>query len=666
MLLVRSTWASLPANPDFHNMLGASRAGYWSRAFFYLSFREVSMRVLLRVFVLGSASALAAALVGGVPLAGGAAQPGCVTASPKAQAFHVEEAPHEETDQWVQATFTKVRAAEGCNVPLVLPTGYDQMTPQQKILWLINNEREIRGMPPFKADTTLIQQIAYNHSKEESAYSYTGHYSPINAPDPAGSNENPLVRQDIIPLRKNNKWGAGEVIQWGTGPATSVLFWIYGDGPGTKREEEAAAKKEELPPWPHRSLLLSLDGEGCYMGVGYFAGPPFGSYTTVDTSCPEKALELPPGLEVVSPEGQAVPAATLQEATAAPAAYAPPPTADSEPPVLGQLTFSNGTATVTGVADSPKNINDTGANPLVPAIADVVFYVNNITSPPGGAFSAGGFNTVPAKQTTPGTWTAQIAVNPGQVLHAVAVDGSGNFADESLAPPTTTLAAGENTLALPAATTTPTPEPEEPEEAAAAHAAAAGGRRLAVPSSAAALVRSVDKRSHRRIAQWVRVYVDGHWRTYVPGHGANFPLYVGEGVVLRLKAKISWRPPAGEEPNRPPTIRLHKGWNFVAVPYPTVGMSCHAVRLELAKKRDKMLQITVGPNPQHGIFMKPNRFGLWGNDRKRHIPSRDGFWIHDTGSATWTPSPTGYGSSRVVSVPVATIPPLVLKLVKRG
>jgi len=589
----------------------------------------------LRLVLLVSACACFATLGGAASLAAGAAQPGCVVTPPNAE---LSQPAHEETDQWVEEAFTKARAAEGCNVPLKLPAGYDQMTPVQKIFWLINNEREIRGDPPFKQDSTLVQQIAYNHSKEEAVYNYTGHYSPINVPVPAGSTTNLLLREDIIPIAKNHKWGIGEVIQWGSGVASNVLFWIYEDHKGANN-------------WSHRGLLLNpeLSPEGSYLGVGYYKGGPYGGYDTVDMVTPMKPLNLEGSPITNFPAEQQ---AEVTEAVAPPTPYTPPATADSEPPVVGQLSYSNGAATVAGVADNPKNVNDTGANPFVPAISGVDFYTNNIVGPPGGAFAPGGFNTVIAKETAPGTWSAPMVVKEGEVLHAVAVDGSGNFTDVSNAPPATTLTAGENTMALPAATPA-TPAPEEGAEAAVfAREAAAQGQPLAAPGSAAALVKSVDRRAHRRIAQWVRVYIDGRWKTYLPGHGANFPLYVGEGVVLKLKGRVSWRAPAGEELNKPLAVKLHRGWNFVAVPYPTTGMTCHAVRLELAKQGDKMLQITVGPNPQHGVFMKPHH-GKWGNDLKAHIPYAKGFWIHDVGSATWTPSPTGYQTPKIGSNPVA-------------
>jgi len=79
------------------------------------------------------------------------------------------------------------------------------------------------------------------------------------------------------------------------------------------------------------------------------------------------------------------------------------------------------------------------------------FYANNIVEGPNQSF-----NTVPGTQTAPGIWTAQITLNPGDVCHAVAVDGSGNFTDITAPPPAVTLTAGANTVALPAAATATT------------------------------------------------------------------------------------------------------------------------------------------------------------------------------------------------------------------
>jgi len=39
--------------------------------------------------------------------------------------------------------------------------------------------------------------------------------------------------------------------------------------------------------------------------------------------------------------------------------------------------------------------------------------------------------------------------------------------------------------------------------------------------------------------------------------------------------------------------------------------------------------------------MKP-KDGHWGNDLTKLINDEKGFWIEDTGSATWVPNPVGY------------------------
>jgi hypothetical protein len=145
---------------------------------------------------------------------------------------------------------------------------------------------------------------------------------------------------------------------------------------------------------------------------------------------------------------------------------------------------------------------------------------------------------------------------------------------------------------------------------------------LAVTPTAAALVASVDKQLKRKIVKAVRIYVNGHWQTFYPGRSHDFPLYTSEGVVLQMKSKGKWRPPAGSEPFAAPTVHLHRGWNFVAAPYPLVHMTCHATRLELARSGDKLEQITVGPAPNVGVVMRPKKHGQWGQRPGHGYPER--------------------------------------------
>lgn len=494
------------------------------------------------------------------------------------------------TDQQIAASFTAARAAEGCATPMVLPAGYDSMSPQLQMLWLFNSEREARGEPDLQLDSTLMSQVALNHSQEMATYGYFDHPSPINqlgVGDPLVG----LARQVINPVFATNYTFGEDLAGTFANPAQAVFAYMYVDG---------------SHGWGHRGAILQAGYQ--WTGIGIYNGPNGPLYSD--------------DFEAYVGFG------------AAPV-YTPPATADTNPPTIGSVSYANGTATATGVADSPLNVNDTGANPTTAGITGVVFYVNNIVENADQTF-----NTVSGTQTTPGTWTAPITVNPGDVLHAVAVDGSGNFTDITAAPPAVTLTAGANTVAVPAAGAAATTARSV---LARSSSSPASTREMAVTPTAKALSASVDRQAGREVVKSVRVYVNGHWKTYRPGGSSNFALYANEGVQLTLSTGAKWRPTTRRQLyGMAGAIHLHRGWNYVAVPYPTTGMTCHATRLELARLGDKLLQITVGPTPEKGVIMKPHKNGQWGNDLLAKLPYSKGFWLKVTTSATWTPSPKGY------------------------
>jgi hypothetical protein len=96
-------------------------------------------------------------------------------------------------------------------------------------------------------------------------------------------------------------------------------------------------------------------------------------------------------------------------------------TADTQPPTLNPPTIVDAnTVQVTNVHDDSDG-NTTGAT----GVTGVVFYVGSAVD------QSGNFLTVVAKQgpATPGTWTATLAATDLSTLHAVAVDGSGNYND---------------------------------------------------------------------------------------------------------------------------------------------------------------------------------------------------------------------------------------------
>jgi uncharacterized protein YkwD len=542
----------------------------------------------LRHLTIAAAAALCLSLV-----SASLAQAACPTTNPAADFGQANFG----SDAEIQTSFTSARAAEGCNTPLVLPAGYDAMTPQQQNLWLFNNEREVRGETALKLDPTVMSQIALTHSQEEAQYSYFSHASPINQKGKQ-TFVSGVVRDTVNPAFSKEFFS--ETLASGfTTPAQAVFGYMYQDSQST---------------WGHRATILQAAFNWVGIGIVLKAGgEQFSNYYSEDFG-------------VIK------------------ANYTPPTKADTAAPLIGPVTYANGTATVTGVSDNPLNANNLGANPITAGVTAVVFYTNNIVTT-GPAFSPQEFNTVAGSETAPGsgTWTAQMTVNAGEVLHAVAVDGSGNFTDSAPPAPPTTLKAGENPVAIPPAGGAE----EEPEEEPAgapktARKASASPRSVpAVTPTAAALVASIDKQFKGKAVKSVRVYVNGRWTTYRPGKSKNFALYTNEGVVITMKRRGSWKPGTRQERYTAPRVRLHRGWNFVAAPYPITGMTCHAVRLELAGKGDRLQEISIGPKPNTGMIMKPEH-GKWGNDLTMHISNQDGFWIKDAGSGTWTPSPEGY------------------------
>ena len=533
-----------------------------------------------------------------------AAQAACATTDPAGNApspFTLNWS----TDALIQTNFNNARAQEGCTTQLVLPANYDALTPAQQEVTVINLEREARGEGDLQLDSTIASQVALNHGLEIAQYGYFDHASPINVPS-WGSPYVGLPRMTINPVFANDTFL--EDIEGGAGnPAETVYSFMYFDGPGANNL--ACTATVTWGCWGHRHTVLKATLNWIGVGIVNMPGTLFGGSITNDFGSVH-------------------------------AGYTPPPTADTGGPLIGQITINGANATATGVADNPANVNDTGAAPLTAGITGVVFYTNNIVEK--GGFQ-GTFNTVAATQSTPGTWTAQITVNPGDVLHAVAVDGSGNFTDVTMPAPAVNLNPGANTVALPAAGATGA-------TGMATDAAAGYGRVPAVTPSAAALVASIDKQLNRKAVQYVKVYENGYWRTYAPGnHAQDFPLYTGEGVVIGVTRYGKWIPPTGEEHSQAPTITLEKGWNFVAVPYPVTGMTVHAVRLELARLGDRLQEISIGSSQNTGVIFKPSH-GSWGYDLGEHIPNSKGFWLKDAGAATWTPSPTQYQSPSPATV----------------
>jgi uncharacterized protein YkwD len=282
-----------------------------------------------------------------------------------------------DTGANVIATFNNARQQEGCTVSLSIdPTAYDAATPQMQQLMLVNAERQDRGLGALQLDTTLLSQIDFNHSSEMAQYNYQAHSSPINQP---GGKNGPFDRLSVNPAINGHNDGLAENISWGWGTARAIYNFMYQDSHSN---------------WGHHQNILGYSGgtpgHSTWIGIGIATGGTYGFYSTLDF---------------------------LDDANSA--KYTPPATADTQPPTMNPPTIVDAnTVQVT-------NVQDNSDGTQAAAVTGVVFYVGSAVDPNGN------FLTVVAKQdpTTPGTWTATLAATDLTTLHAVAVDGSGNYND---------------------------------------------------------------------------------------------------------------------------------------------------------------------------------------------------------------------------------------------
>jgi uncharacterized protein YkwD len=295
-----------------------------------------------------------------------------------------------DTGAHVITTFNFARQQEGCNVSLGIdPTAYDAATPQQQTLLLVNAERQDRGLPPLQLDTTLISQIAFNHSQERAQYHYDAHESPINQP---GGKNDPISRMAVNPAVAGHATCYAEnIFAWNStpddaNPAHAIYWYMYQDADSQ---------------WGHRQDILGYIC-GNPPTFGHFDWIGIGNFTVTDTN----GFHFWNTLDF------------LDDANAT--TYTPPATADTQPPTMdGPTIVDANTVQVTNVQD--ESDGSSGAA----GVTGVVFYVGSAVD------TNGNFQTVVATQdkATPGTWTASLSATDPTTLHAVAVDGSGNYTD---------------------------------------------------------------------------------------------------------------------------------------------------------------------------------------------------------------------------------------------
>jgi hypothetical protein len=145
--------------------------------------------------------------------------------------------------------------------PMVLPSNWAQLSPEEQIFVSTNLERTARGMPPMAAMATGLDQAAARGASQDTD------------PGPPGG----------FPY---SQWGSNWAGAVGN-PLEAMYFWMYDDGTGSANVDCTSSKPSGC--WGHReNVLVRLSCTECLMGTGWVAtgyqGDPSMTELLVETS----------------------------------------------------------------------------------------------------------------------------------------------------------------------------------------------------------------------------------------------------------------------------------------------------------------------------------------------------------------------------------------------
>lgn len=153
-------------------------------------------------------------------------------------------AQYDDSSGCVDATLQAIangRSHEGLP-PMVLPSNWGQLSPDQQLFVATNLERTARGLPPLTAMATALDAAASRGVAQD-----------VDPPPPPG-----------FPY---SEWGSNWAGAVGN-PLEAVYLWMYDDGSNTANID--CTPSNETGCWGHReNILLRLSCTECVMGTGW-------------------------------------------------------------------------------------------------------------------------------------------------------------------------------------------------------------------------------------------------------------------------------------------------------------------------------------------------------------------------------------------------------------
>jgi hypothetical protein len=155
-------------------------------------------------------------------------------------------AQYDDSQACVGATVQAIQNGRGHEglPPMVLPSNWAQLSPEQQIFVSTNLERTVRGLPPMAAMAAELDQAAGQGAAKNT--------------DPAPPAGFPY-----------SQWGSNWAGAVGN-PLEALYFWMYDDGAGSANVDCSPSNPSGC--WGHRvNILLKLPCKQCLMGTGWSA-----------------------------------------------------------------------------------------------------------------------------------------------------------------------------------------------------------------------------------------------------------------------------------------------------------------------------------------------------------------------------------------------------------
>jgi hypothetical protein len=124
----------------------------------------------------------------------------------------------------------------------------------------------------------------------------------------------------------------------------------------------------------------------------------------------------------------------------------------------------------------------------------------------------------------------------------------------------------------------------------------------------------------------VGTYRQGRWNLFIPDYTADQALNASQGIFVLSQATGTWSPP-GTAFTSGQSVNLSPGWNLVAAPYPSTGLSTSTIATEIPGCGLQEIALYTGGGYQVWL---PTSIPMT-------VSAASGLWIDCASSTQWSP-----------------------------